>query len=148
MSGFGKPWTLDDVHRKFGVEALVDTPRHSEWPAVPVVKKRTPSYNPVVVTAFFKEHGVPPPEYEYRFHPTRRWRMDVAWPEEKVAIEVQGGIWNRGAHGRGSGIVRDYEKHNAAMVAGWRVVYVVPDDLCMSATAGMVKQLLNSGKAG
>ena len=28
---------------------------------------------------------------EYRFHPTRKWRFDYAWPENKIALEVEGG---------------------------------------------------------
>jgi hypothetical protein len=34
---------------------------------------------------------------------------------------VQGGVWTRGKHGRGSGIVKDYDKLNTAQSLGWRV---------------------------
>ena len=30
---------------------------------------------------------------EYRFHPARRWRFDVAWPAQRIAVEVDGGQW-------------------------------------------------------
>ena len=32
---------------------------------------------------------------EYRFHPTRRWWFDVAFPapEHRLAVEVDGGVW-------------------------------------------------------
>lgn len=69
-----------------------------------------------------KAAGLPIPEREYRFHPTRRWPFDFAYPERKIAIEVQGGTWSGGAHGRGSGIERDYEKINAAQILGWTVL--------------------------
>lgn len=52
----------------------------------------------------------------------RKWRFDFAWPDERVAVEIQGGVWTRGKHGRGAGIVKDYEKGNAACVLGWRVL--------------------------
>lgn len=71
------------------------------------------------------------PDYvtEYRFDPVRRWRLDYAWPAYKVAVEVQGGIWVRGKHGRGSGIEKDQEKLNAAQVAGWIVLQCQPGRL-------------------
>lgn len=31
---------------------------------------------------------------EYRFHDKRKWRFDYAIPEHKIAIEVEGGVWN------------------------------------------------------
>ena len=29
---------------------------------------------------------------EHRFHPTRRWRFDFAWPKLLFAVKVYGGI--------------------------------------------------------
>ena len=71
--------------------------------------------------------GLPAPEREHKFHPTRKWRFDFCWPDKMLAVEVQGGTWNRGAHGRGSGIRRDYRKNNAAVALGWRVLYMTSD---------------------
>ena len=102
--------------------------------------KRT-RYAPAVVLAYFAEMGLPAPVMEHRFHPTRKWRFDFAWPAERVALEVEGGVWVGGAHGRGSGIVRDIEKYNAAAALGWRVMRVLPKNLCTSETAGMLAPL-------
>jgi very-short-patch-repair endonuclease len=68
-----------------------------------------------------RAEGLPEPEREWRFHPTRRWRLDFAYPDKKIGIEVQGGIYTRGAHSRGTGLERDYEKYNQAQVLGWDV---------------------------
>ena len=65
---------------------------------------------------------VPPPYREYRFHPTRRWRFDFAWPAQKVAVEIEGGVFSRGRHTRGSGFVKDCEKYNNAALMGWTVL--------------------------
>jgi very-short-patch-repair endonuclease len=73
-----------------------------------------------------KLSGLPSPAREYRFHPRRRWRFDFAWPRHKIAVEVDGGIYNRGRHVRGSGFERDAEKRNAAVMAGWRVLHFTP----------------------
>lgn len=71
---------------------------------------------------------------EHRFHPVRKWRFDFAWPEKKVACEVEGGIWTNGRHTRGAGYQEDLEKYQEAMLLGWTVYRCSP---------GMVK----SGKA-
>ena len=70
--------------------------------------------------------GVPEPEREYQFAKAlgRRWRFDMAWPDVKVAAEVEGGVWVRGRHTRGAGYVADCEKYNAATMLGWRVLRI------------------------
>jgi very-short-patch-repair endonuclease len=65
--------------------------------------------------------GLPTPEREYRFAPPRRYRADFAYPERKILVEVQGGIYTRGAHSRGIGLERDYEKLNLAQLLGYKV---------------------------
>ena len=59
---------------------------------------------------------------EHRFHPVRRWRFDLAIPSHRIAIEVEGGIWTRGRHTRGSGYLADLEKYNEATALGWAVL--------------------------
>jgi very-short-patch-repair endonuclease len=67
--------------------------------------------------------GFPQPLREYQFAaPKRRWRFDFCWPDKRVAVETQGGVWTRGKHGRGSGITKDYEKLNNAQIMGWKVL--------------------------
>jgi hypothetical protein len=62
---------------------------------------------------------------QYRFHPKRMWRFDYVAPEPvQIAIEIQGGIYNQGAHTRASGQKRDMEKNNAAVALGWRIFYL------------------------
>lgn len=72
---------------------------------------------------------LPEPEREYRFAPPRRWRLDYAWPAHLVAVELQGGTWVRGRHSRGRGQSQDYEKHNAATLLGWKLLYFTSDML-------------------
>ena len=84
---------------------------------------------PVSFDTFCKAKGLPIPVAEHRFHPTRKWRMDWAWPEQRVALEIDGGVWVRGAHGRGTGIVRDQEKGREAAALGWRILRCQPKEL-------------------
>ena len=63
---------------------------------------------------------------EHKFHATRRWKFDFAFPALKVAIEVEGGVFTRGRHVRPSGFIADCEKYNVAALAGWLVIRLVP----------------------
>lgn len=107
------------------------------------------------VTAFelmLKVSSVGTPEREFRFHPERRWRFDFAWPDVKVAVEIDGGGYGFrcrtcrgtgkasgkfgpatcrtcggtgrmvGGHNTATGSTNDAEKGNAAVVLGWRVL--------------------------
>lgn len=87
-------------------------------------------YNPDVVEAYFSTCGLPPPVFEYRFHPTRKWRLDVAFVRERVCIEVQGGVFIRGRHNRGAAMLKEWQKLNALAAMGWRVLYCQPKDVC------------------
>lgn len=75
--------------------------------------------------------GLPPPVPEYRFHPTRKWRIDFAWPDQKVALEIEGGVFMKGGgrHSRGAGFRKDIEKYNAAAALGWRIVRALPEQM-------------------
>ena len=50
------------------------------------------------------------------------WRFDFAIPREKIAIEIEGGIFTGGRHVRGVGFEKDCEKYNCALLLGWRVL--------------------------
>jgi len=63
-----------------------------------------------------------PANREYRFHDKRRWRFDFAWPEQKLAVEIEGGVWTNGRHTRGAGFIADSEKYNTAALLGWKVL--------------------------
>jgi hypothetical protein len=67
-----------------------------------------------------KAHGFTP-EREYRFCEGRRWKFDFAFPENMVAVEIEGGIWSGGRHTRGAGYTKDLEKYNTAARLGWKV---------------------------
>jgi len=80
---------------------------------------------------------------EYKFHPKRRWKFDYACPERKIAIEVEGGVWNNGRHTRGKGFIGDIEKYNNASVMGWTLIRVTPDMLLTNETIEFVRQAVD-----
>lgn len=65
------------------------------------------------------EPSLPQPVEEFQFHPSRKWRFDFAWPDYKIAVEVDGGQWL--ARGGRHNTDKDREKMNAAAELGWRV---------------------------
>jgi very-short-patch-repair endonuclease len=86
--------------------------------------------------------GVPMPEREYKFHPIRKWRVDFAWPGLKLAVEIEGGIWTRGRHTRGVGVLGDMEKYNALASMGWRLLRFDGDAVMSGRAADEVAALV------
>ena len=74
---------------------------------------------------WLRVEGMPQGTREHRFHPTRKWRFDWAWPERKVAVEIEGLTPQGGRHQTIKGFLGDAEKYEAALRLGWRV-YRVP----------------------
>ncbi|MGY1747303.1 type IV toxin-antitoxin system AbiEi family antitoxin [Blastococcus sp. SYSU D00695] len=71
--------------------------------------------------------GLPRPTAQYRVldaSGTFVARVDLAWPEARVAVEYEG-TW----HGRPQQVGRDRRRLNALTAAGWTVVFVTAEDL-------------------
>ena len=63
---------------------------------------------------------------EYKFHPSRKWRFDWAYPENRIAFEYEGIVIKRktqagGRHVSIKGFSNDCEKYNEAQLLGWKV---------------------------
>lgn len=84
---------------------------------------------------------------EFRFHPERRWRFDLAWPELKLACEVHGGVFTRGRHSRPKGMLNDMEKTSEACIMGWRVVLVSSLEVRNGQALDRVRRLLESSQS-
>lgn len=85
--------------------------------------------------------ALPEPTTEYRFC-DRRWRFDYAWPNAKLALEVEGGVFVAGRHSRGVGMLADMEKYNAATLAGWRVFRVTPKQVADGSALTLIEQAI------
>ena len=96
-----------------------------------------------VFLARLEQLGYPAPVREHRFHDERLWRFDYAWPEERLALEVEGGVWTRGRHTRGGGFLEDLAKYNEAAVMGWRLIRVTPAQLPTDYCIGLLDQVLH-----
>ena len=66
------------------------------------------------------------PERQYRYAPPRKLRADFSFPDKRLLVEVQGGIYGRRAHGSITGILADIDRLNTATLTGWRLLRVTP----------------------
>jgi very-short-patch-repair endonuclease len=80
---------------------------------------------------------------EHRFHPTRKWRFDFAWPALLLAVEVEGGSWTGGAHNRGAHFESDAVKYSEAAVLGWRIIRVTTDMVDDGRAVGLICRALH-----
>jgi len=84
--------------------------------------------------------ALPAPERQFRFAlPHRQYRVDFAWPDRGLAVEVDGGAFV-GRGGQGSVIsrlsavgyhqtVEDYRKRNLLNLLGWRLLAYQPQQI-------------------
>jgi len=94
--------------------------------------------------AWLANSGFPAAQWELKFDTEndRDWRFDWAWPEAKVALEIQGGTFVNGRHSRGPALRKEYEKLNAAIVQGWVVIHTLAGEVMTNATARTLRRLL------
>lgn len=94
------------------------------------------------LTVHIRVNALPVPTREHRFHPTRMWRFDFAWPDLKIAAECEGGVWVNGAHNRGAHFTSDCEKYNAATELGWRVFRFTGDQVVNGAAIDTLQRVI------
>lgn len=91
-----------------------------------------------------REAGLPRPRREWAFHWQRQWKVDYCWPDADLmlALEIEGGVWTRGGHTRGSGFVDDMEKYNALCCEGYRLLRIQPRQMTETKTVDLVRTAL------
>ncbi len=123
------------------------------------MKLSAPSLSDVFLS-YWRLYGeaAPLPQREYRFAAVavglragvrrrlarrqwRDWRFDLAWPDQRVAVELEGGTWVQGRHIRPAGYRSDCEKYNVAQLLGW-IVLRFTSDMLSDDPVGCIKQVL------
>jgi len=140
------PTTVSEATRRlnphlFGgfLPAAAEQPTPTPKKRITVTRNAARSAASLAFTALCADQGLSTPTPEYHFAKPRRWRFDYAWPEHKVALEVQGGIFIAGRHSRGAALLKEWEKLNMAAMRGWRILYCQPKDLCSVATMSAIR---------
>ena len=94
------------------------TPKPQKTPARSGNNNRAPEF--AFAMRLFGDDAMRQYQAEYRFHATRRWQFDFAWPQHRLAVEIDGGQYlkNGGRHNQDN----DREKINEAIACGWSVL--------------------------
>ena len=91
---------------------------------------------------------LPLPQREYRFHPTRKWRFDFAWPDLMLAVEVDGGEYVQGRHSRARGMRDDNTKINEAQRIGWVVLRFVGSQVKSGEALATIESFIEGRREG
>lgn len=96
---------------------------------------------------------------EFRFHSYRKWRIDYAIVDLKIAIEVEGGVFisssyvddsgrkiirTGGRHNTGKGFLKDIEKYNTMASLNWLLIRTTPDNLLSEKTLLFITDAISS----
>ena len=99
--------------------ALALKPQHV--PLTPAQKAIAEACHPVTLLAGrLTALGLPAPVREYRFHPSRRWAFDLAWPDHLLAVEYDGDQHRTDTHQ----YEKDITRFDRATAATWNLVRV------------------------
>lgn len=95
-----------------------------------------------------RQADLPEPESEFKFNDKKNWRFDYFFPAQKVAVEYEGGIFDKGVSGHTSvsGIMRDIEKYNEAALAGVTVIRVTAQTVVSGAALRYIKRGIENAK--
>lgn len=80
---------------------------------------------------------LPAAERNYRFLDGRKFELDFAWPQRKLAVEVQGM-----AHRIKAKFKADLEKRALALLDGWKVLEVGGNQIRSGVAVQWVERLL------
>lgn len=85
------------------------------------------------------------PEREYPFCEGRKWAFDFAFPDDLIAVEVEGGTaYGKSRHSRGQGFVNDCLKYNMAARLGWRVLRYTTEMVVSGHAIDDIQQILET----
>ena len=80
---------------------------------------------------------------QYQYAPPRKLKADFAFLRPRgLLCEIQGGVYNRKAHGSITGILADIDRLNAATLAHWALVRVTPDMVKSGAALRLIEEVL------
>lgn len=117
---------------------------------------------PIFWSLLKQNPAIPDPVEEYIFHPVRKWRIDIAWPDHKLAFEIEGGVfkeeWKQNEWGKWekksvghrsiSGFLKDMEKYNALSVCDWRLLRATPDQVKDCSAYDLICEWFNQNVPG
>ena len=106
-----------------------------------------------------KAAGLPLPARQLRLIPIQRQKpdhprelmtrhkVDFAWIDEAIVLEVQGGTWGGGRHTRGKGYAGDCWKMAALQLCGWIVYYATGDQVKSGEALAWITEALENAQS-
>ena len=91
---------------------------------------------------------------QYRWHPTRRYRSDIAFVDQRLLIEVEGGQWLVGQEGHWSrhmhpqGFEDDCIRSAEAAILGWRMIRCTTTMVLDGRAVTLIERALNGSGDG
>ena len=127
-------------------------PRQSRSSRSGTTKPRRRSQGEITLARHIEWEGLPAPEVEYHFAKDvgRNFRFDFAWPEQKVAAEVDGAKFMlRRSRAQGGRMVpvgahsrrEDLARGNLAAQLGWCVLRFTPDMVSKGEAIQILKEI-------
>lgn len=117
-------------------------------------KPKPPSKAEELFWMQLKAIHAPPCVREYRFVTDRKWRFDFAWPDMKLAVEIEGlihygtnadGSRKTSRHQSRAGYEKDCDKYNRAALEGWRVLRFTQTHIQNGAAMLLLESLFDEG---
>ncbi len=106
----------------------------------PVKLKSKPNHEEKFLM-LWKHLGGPALIRQFKFHTERKWLADFFHLASRTLIEIDGGIWIKGGHSTGRGIMRDMEKSNEAQFSGYRFIRVSPENITIPFLVRLIRDV-------
>lgn len=88
-------------------------------------------------------YDLPEPAEEFRFDPERKYRLDAAWPDLMLALEIHGGMRAyHPSHMSYSQRRRDMDKILSAQAKGWRVLEFEWKDIKTGSAVPLIQEVM------
>jgi hypothetical protein len=108
------------------------------WPIAPPQPRRQVAED---LAAQCAAAGLPTPARCYRIG---AWTVALAWPEQRLAVEVAGGCWQDRRRARGLTGTGSFTKSNALVLAGWRCLAYGPQQVADGSAVRQIAAALGS----
>lgn len=73
-----------------------------------------------------------------------KWRTDFVMHDFKLMIEIDGGIWIKGAHSHPQDIIRNMTKGNDAALLGYTVLHFTPSEVKSGHAVSFTQKVLTA----
>ena len=111
-----------------------------EWPVA--IELSESALERILYAQICDRTKIPLPVQQLRFAAGRDYRADFAWPDHRLLVEVDGGLWIGGKHAIALHETRRQRRRIYAQALGWSIVEVGPPDVRSGAACDLIERWL------